>query len=199
MSTTTPVSVPSTASTVVPATPFEYGEDYAFYDARTKLVPDYYQRILASATKSIEIWDTYTRVDDWQVFKDVRCPDLTITINTICDRDYFTTEQDVKDLANAIKNNLHRDVLKLSLRVTAILDRYRYEKNLWHDRFLIIDDTFYYLVGPSVNNQYGSSFSFGIHLLSKVKDIDLLKRKLQSYSTILGNSRYRYRASRSRS
>ena len=193
-----PINVPTTASSVVPISPFEYGDDYAFYDARTQLVPDYYQRLLASATTSIEIWDTYTRGDDWQVFKEVRTPDLTITINTICDRDYFCTEQDVRDLANAIKNSLHRDVVKLSLKVTAILDRYRYEKNLWHDRFLVIDDTFYYLVGPSVNNQYGSSLSFGIHLLSKAKDIDLLKRKLQSYNTILGNTQFRYRASRSR-
>ena len=195
---TLPISVPSTASSVAPTAPFEYGEDYAFYDARNKLVPDYYQRLLASATKSIEIWDTYTRIDDWQVFKDVRCPDLTITINTICDNNSLKSEQDVKDLANAIKNNLHRDVAKLSLRITAMLDRYRYEKNLWHDRFLIIDDTFFYLVGPSVNNQYGSSLSFGIHLLSKVKDIELLKRKLQSYSTVLGNSALRYRVSRNR-
>lgn len=195
---TLPISVPSTASSVAPTTPFEYGDDYAFYDARNKLVPDYYQRLLASATSKIEIWDTYTRVDDWQVFKDVRCPDLKITINTICDNNSLKSEQDVKDLANAIKNNLHRDVARLSLRITAMLDRYRYEKNLWHDRFLIIDDTFFYLVGPSVNNQYGSSLSFGIHLLSKVKDIELLKRKLQSYSTVLGNSALRYRVSRNR-
>ena len=195
---TLPISVPSTASSVAPTTPFEYGEDYAFYDARTKLVPDYYQRLLASATKSIEIWDTYTRVDDWQVFKDVRCPDLTITINTIFDTKYLITERDVKYFADAIKKNLHRDVAKMSLRVTAVFDKYRYEKNLWHDRFLIIDDTFYYLVGPSVNNQYGSSLSFGIHQLSKVKDIELLKRKLQSYSTVLGNSALRYKVSRNR-
>ena len=195
---TLPISVPSTASSVAPTTPFEYGDDYAFYDARNKLVPDYYQRLLASATSKIEIWDTYTRVDDWQVFKDVRCPDLKITINTICDNNSLKSEQDVKDLANAIKNNLHRDVARLSLRITAMLDRYRYEKNLWHDRFLIIDDTFYYLVGPSVNNQYGSLLSFGIHQLSKVKDIELLKRKLQSYSTVLGNSALRYRVSRNR-
>lgn len=193
-----PISVPSTASSVAPIAPFEYGEDYAFYDARTKLVPDYYQRILASATKSIEIWDTYSRVDDWQVFKDVRCPDLTITINTICDREYFATEQDVKDLANAIKNNLHSDVAKMTLRVTAVLDKYRYDKNLWHDRFLVIDDTYYYLVGPSVNNQYGSTLSFGILFLSKVKDSDLLKRKLRSYNTILGNAQLRYSVGRSR-
>ena len=137
---TLPISVPSTASSVAPTTPFEYGEDY---DARTKLVPDYYQRLLASATKSIEIWDTYTRVDDWQVFKDIRCPDLTITINTISDTKYLITEQEVKSFADAIKKNLHRDVAKMSLRVTAVFDKYRYGKNLWHDRFLIIDDTFY--------------------------------------------------------
>lgn len=63
-------------------------------------MPDYYQRILASATSKIEIWDTHFRPEcDGEVFKDVTCANLQITILTICDRDYNTI-QDVRDLAN---------------------------------------------------------------------------------------------------
>lgn len=44
MSITGTISVPSTATSVSTPTPFEYGEDYAFYDARNSMTPDYYQK-----------------------------------------------------------------------------------------------------------------------------------------------------------
>lgn len=197
MSTTGPVSVPSTASSVSTPTPFEYGEDYAFYDARYGLTPDYYQRILASATTSIQIWDTYSRNDDWKVFTEIRNSGLRITIMTICDKDW-NTEQDVKDLANGIKNNIDASVTTFNLTIFAFHEWCRYSNNLWHDRFLVIDDCKYYLVGPSLNNQYGSSLSFGIHFLSKAKDINLLKKQLNSYMPLSGNAALRHKIRRNR-
>ena len=81
--------------------------DYAFYDARTGLTPDYYQRILATATNSIQIWDTHFRPnEDWKVFKEVKTPNISITILTICDEKYNTND-DVRVLANNIIKNLN--------------------------------------------------------------------------------------------
>lgn len=198
MSTTTTISVPSTMSTVVPSAPFEYGEDYAFYDARNKFVPDYYQRILASATSKIEIWDTHFRPEcDGEVFKDVTCANLQITILTICDRDYNTI-QDVRDLADKIMANLRPEVSTCKLTIFAFHDRCRYNNMLWHDRFLVIDDSRYFLVGASMNNQVGSKTSFGIHFLSKRLDLVLLRRKLQSYMLLTANAQLRHKVSRNR-
>jgi hypothetical protein len=197
MSTTGPISVPSTVTSVSTPAPFEYGEDYAFYDARSGLLPDYYQKLLATATTSIQIWDTHTRIDDWKVFTSIRKTGLRITLMTICDKD-FKTEQDVKDLANGIKNNMDAAVTSFNLKIFAFHDKYRYSQKLWHDRFLVIDDRDYYLVGPSLNNQYGSSSSFGIHFLSKAKDIKVLENKLKSYMTLASNATLRHRVSRNR-
>lgn len=198
MSTTMTISVPSTMSTVAPSAPFEYGEDYAFYDARNKFVPDYYQRILASATSKIEIWDTHFRPEcDGEVFKDVTCANLQIAILTICDRDYNTI-QDVRDLANKIMANLRPEVSTCKLTIFAFHDRCRYNNMLWHDRFLVIDDSRYFLVGASMNNQVGSKTSFGIHFLSKRPDLVLLRRKLQSYMLLTGNAQLRHKVSRNR-
>lgn len=198
MSTTTSVNVPSSASAVSPPSSFEYGVDYAFYDARTGVTPDYYQRILATATNSIQIWDTHFRPDeDWKVFKEVKTPNISITIMTICDEKYNTND-DVKVLANNIINNLNSDVLNCTLTIFAFHDRCRRQKIIWHDRFLVIDGTKYFLVGPSMNNQVGSNTSFGIHFLSNSQDVDLLRRKLNSFFPLTGNVLLRHKITRRR-
>lgn len=69
---------------------------------------------------------------------------------------------------------------------------------MWHDRFLVIDDAKFFLIGPSLNNQVGSNTSFGIHYLSKSKDIDLLKRKLHSFFPQTGNASLRHKITRRR-
>ena len=161
-------------------------------------MPDYYQRILASATSKIEIWDTHFRPEcDGEVFKDVTCANLQITILTICDRDYNTI-QDVRDLANKIMANLRPEVSTCKLTIFAFHDRCRYNNMLWHDRFLVVDDSRYFLVGASMNNQVGSKTSFGIHFLSKRPDLVLLRRKLQSYMLLTANAQLRHKVSRNR-
>lgn len=194
-----PVNIPPTASNIKPSFSFDIGEDYAFYDARTGSAPNYYQHLLGQAQSSIEIWDTYSNPDvDYKVFKEVKSPKIDIRLLTICDDKYCSLENDVKELANNIINNLNKEVKICELKVIALKKEYRYEKNLWHDRFLIIDNTYCYLVGPSLNNQVGSVLSFGIHGLSKKADADLLKKKLQSYASITGNAQLTIKVSRKR-
>ena len=162
-----PIKIPASSSEVTIPSGFEYGENYAFYDARTSLMPDYYQKILSTATKSIQIWDTHFRPEyDGLVFSKVTCPNLKIQIMTICDKDY-NTQQDVN----------------------ALSDWSRFHRKLWHDRFLVIDDDKYFLVGASMNNQSGSTTSFGIHYLSKKADWEVLKKKLDSYTSVTGDTR----------
>lgn len=195
-----PVNIPPTASEVRPTFSFDIGEDYAFYDARTGSVPNYYQYLLGQAQSSIEIWETYSNPhEDYKVFQAVKNHKIKITLLTICDDNYCYSEDDVKELANSIIDNLNNEVKTCELTVIALKKEYRYKKNLWHDRFLIIDDTYCYLVGPSMNNQVGSDLSFGIHGLSKEADADLLKRKLQSYASITGNAQLTIKVSRKRS
>ena len=193
-----PVSIPSSASTVSPSSSFEDGEDYAFYDARTGKTPDYYQSILATATNSIQIWDTHFRPDeDWKVFKEVKTSNISITILTICDEKYNTYD-DVRDLANNIINNLNAAVQVCTLTIFAFYDKCRRQKIMWHDRFLVIDGTKFFLVGPSMNNQVGSNTSFDIHFLSNSQDVDLLRRKLQSFLPLTGNAQLRHKITRNR-
>ena len=191
------IIVPSTADAVTPPA-FEYGEDYAFYDARTKRPPDYYQKILATATKTIQIWETHSKPEeDWKVFSEVTCPQIDITILTICDKD-LNDETAVRLLANNIVNNLNNAVKTCVLTIFAFRRLCIYDDLMWHDRFLVIDDTDYYLVGPSMNNQVGSDTSFGIHYLSKNLDRDLLKKKLDSFFLLTGNTSLRFKVTKKR-
>ena len=184
-----PIKIPASSSEVTIPSGFEYGEDYAFYDARTSIIPDYYQKILSTATKSIQIWDTHFRPEyDGLVFSKVTCPNLKIQIMTICDKDY-NTQQDVNNLANGIMENLPDEVKVCTLTVYALSDWSRFHRKLWHDRFLVIDDDKYFLVGASMNNQSGSTTSFGIHYLSKKADWEVLKKKLDSYTSVTGDTR----------
>lgn len=197
--TNNPVNIPATASDVKPKFTFDIGEDYAFYDARTGSVPNYYQYLLSQAQSSIVIWDTYSNPhEDYKVFKEVKRPKIDITLLTICDDKDCFSEDDVKELADNIIDNLNNEVKICELTVIALKTEYRYSKNLWHDRFLIIDNTYCYLVGPSMNNQVGSNLSFGIHSLSKKVDADLLIKKLQSYAKITGNSQLTFKVRRKR-
>lgn len=191
------ISVPLTADAVTPPA-FEYGEDYAFYDARTQRPPDYYQKILATATKTIQIWETHSKPEeDWKVFSEVTCPQIDITILSICDKD-LNDEVAVRLLANNIVNNLNNAVKTCVLTIFAFRRFCIYDDLMWHDRFLVIDDTDYYLVGPSMNNQVGSDTSFGIHYLSKKTDRDLLKKKLDSFFPLTGNASLRFKVTKKR-
>ena len=194
-----PLNLPASSSEVATPSGFEYGEDYAFYDARTNIIPDYYQLILATATESIQIWDTHFRPDeDWKVFKKVESPKVDITILTICDETYNTYD-DVKKLADNIINYLNPKVKTCTLTVFAFFNKCRKQRIMWHDRFLIIDNTKCFLIGPSMNNQVGSNTSFGIQFLSKNQDAELLKRKLQSFfSSLSGNASIRHKITRRR-
>lgn len=49
-----------------------------------------------------------------------------------------------------------------------------------------------------MNNQVGSKTSFGIHFLSKAKDVDVLQRKLTSYFSLTGNPGLRFKVTRTR-
>lgn len=190
------VNIPISASSVSGPQPFDFGENYAFYDARNGLIPDYYQKLLSTATSSIQIWDTHTKSTDWQVFSQLRNTGIKITLITICDN-HFYEEKDVRRLANDIKNNMDSAVTHFTLSIYAFHNWCRFSEKLWHDRFLIIDDTHYFLIGPSLNNQYGSSTSFGIFRLSHINDINLLKRELDSYRVMTGNPKLRHKASSS--
>ena len=191
------INIPSTANAVTPPA-FEYGEDYAFYDARMKRPPDYYQKILATATKTIQIWETHSNPEvDWKVFSEVKCPQVDITILTICDKN-LSDESAVRLLADNIVNNLNNAVKACVLTIFAFHRSCIYNDLTWHDRFLVIDDTDYYLVGPSMNNQVGSDTSFGIHYLSKTSDRDLLKKKLDSFLPLTGSSKLRIQVTRKR-
>ena len=196
--TKTPVNVPASAPEVATPSGFELGEDYAFYDARTGIVPDFYQKILATTTRSIKIWDTHFRPEyDGEVFQKVTCTNLEIWLMTISDRDYYKPE-DVNNLANGIMENLPDTVTTCKLTIFAMSDWSRFHRKLWHDRFLVIDDERYYLVGASMNNQVGSSTSFGIHYLSHRADKEVLKKKLASYNNVTGDTRNVIKVTRTR-
>ena len=160
-----------------------------FYDVRDtqgkpeKDYPDYYKILLSQAEQVIRIWDPYFHeTEDCEVFKAVTASKIDILIVTSLDKKYRCQNvQSMSDYCNNIEKNLPANVRNATIKMRA------YERNDWHDRFLVVDDR-YFLVGASVNNQLKNNWSHGIYEVTNPKDKALIKSKFDIYFGCTVNS-----------
>lgn len=173
-------------------TPPQYlrGENYVLHDPNITLNPAYYKELLAGAKQSIRILDPHalTESDASKVFQAVCTDDITIEIYTT-----GYSNADLKIFADNAKNMLKKKLKSFSLYVYSFMAfgvRNDQKIFLWHDRYLIIDDTDFYLVGSSVDAQQMSPKYHGIYHLDKNKDkdkvADLYKHYKDSYNPLRG-------------
>lgn len=177
----------------VPTPPkYQQGENYVLHDPNITQSPAYYKELLAGAKQSIRILDSYAfQHDAIRVFESVCSEGIVVEIITL-----RYDQEDLKKFADEIENILKRNIRQFTLNIISYRIKLAWkwkdqEIKLWHDRYLIIDNSEYYLVGNSLDGQQSSDRYHGIYHLVKPKDIDkvakLYKHYQESYNAIRGS------------
>ena len=151
--------------------------------------PTYYSELLSLASVSIKIWDPYFNIGDEDLFTVV-----PVGVDVIILYTYITSgssrnlqPQDVKSRVEP-KLPIGHGTLKVAYLPDN--DATLFEKRKWHDRFLIIDDAFYYLIGASLRYQHTSANCFGIYDLENHDDIALVKERFDKILYEVENKGY---------
>lgn len=125
----------------------EHGGNYAFYDYSDHQTdePLMYANLLASATSKIEIWDPYFNdsADEYQLFLNIQ-HSVELILLTHGTPQNSKMQKVVQHLKNHIQSGISVQIKLYYTNDDASNGKY----NL-HDRFLIIDDYRYFLVGGS--------------------------------------------------
>ncbi len=186
--TTTPIIIPN-PSAMSTSDFMLHGDDYAFFDYsdhETDL-PTMYGDLLASAESKICIWDPYFNANkgasEFFVFSRIA---NGIKIELLS---HGTTQnRRIQDSIQHVRNNLDTSISR-SVRIEFFwisTDRYANKYSV-HDRFLIIDDTRFFIVGSSwgyhsnVNGERGST---GIFEVKKDNDKNIIKIMYNKYKRI---------------
>lgn len=188
------VKVPATAAIASISHNFDQGTNYYFFDNRKEETPNLYKQLLAVATEQIQIWDPYYDEDkDAELFEDVTAEKMEIEILTTQNK--RPTNRTAQEFADNILNAIpKKQTPKCKVVVRSFAKGAKNRKNdvipLWHDRFLIIDKTEVFLIGPSMTSQVETKRSFGFYRLTDVEDIKVIKKYFESYRNELTSSQY---------
>lgn len=174
----------------VPSQPrYQQGENYVLHDPNINKNAAYYKELLAGAKKSIRILDPYAfnGEDSSRVFEAVGTENITIEIYTTgYDKAEIDTHSD--KIQNVFKKKLQHYTLKIiSFKEYGV--RNEHKVSLWHDRYLIIDDTDFYLIGNSIDGQQMSTKYHGIYHLDKNKDKEIVAYLYKFYSSSYNSQR----------
>lgn len=188
------VKVPVTAAIASIGHNFDQGTNYYFFDNRMEETPNLYKQLLAVATEYIQIWDPFYDEDkDAVLFEDVTAEKMDIEILTTQDK--RPSNRTAQEFADNILNAIPKEQTpKCKVIVRSFAKNARNRKNdlipLWHDRYLIIDKTEVFLIGPSMTSQVETKRSFGFYRLNDVEDIKVVKKYFESYRNELTSSQY---------
>ena len=160
------------------------GKNYHFFNRANHIgltmdYPDYYGHLLSQATESIKVWDPYFIDGDEDLFTNVQVGvDVTILYMIEATRGRKTTSLPLADVKSRVGNKLPTGHGNLKVVCLPNTDS-KYDARKWHDRFLIIDDTFVYLIGASLRYQHFSAKCFGIYEVWEDEDAALIKERFE--------------------
>ena len=160
------------------ANPDRHGVQYDLFDARIGGTSSIYRNLLASAETSICILDPYV-VDDnshknnESLFEDITTENIVISIYTITS-DLKKLQQFGDDVNSVLEQTLNNYKLYLfGLKHGAGIHHF-------HDRYLIIDGSRYFMVGQSLDAHVFSNRFHGICELTETSDKELV-REIERY------------------
>lgn len=174
----------------VPSLPkYQQGDNYVLHDPEINKNTAYYKELLAGAKKSIRILDPYAfnGNDSIRVFEVVSCDNITIEI--------YTTGYDKKEIESCsdnIRNVIKKNMQHYTLKIVSFKEygvRNEQKISLWHDRYLIIDDKDFYLVGNSLDGQQMSMKYHGIYHLNETKDKEIVANLYKYYQNHYNSQR----------
>lgn len=165
----------------VPTPPqYQQGENYVLHDPNITQTPAYYKELLSVAKQSVRILDPYAfQYEAIEAFEVVCSENIQIEI--------VTRRYDSEDLIrhrDNIENILKKNIRNYSLTIYSYFDNgvpKQQRVPLWHDRYLIVDDTDIYLIGSSIDGQVKSDKYHGIYHLDRDKDIEIVVNLYKFY------------------
>ena len=163
---TPPIAVNANATSALapdPNTNMVHGERYSFFlnDGTKVDGPKLYERLIASAQSKIVIWDPFVNTDDMNLLFNIS-QDTALIIITSCSSQRWEDRRN--NLHNSLKAHISEEK-KASVTVSlGYIDTDIHGSHKWncHDRFLIIDDSEYYLIGSSMAHHRSLLSSTGI-------------------------------------
>lgn len=164
----------------VPSQPrYQQGENYVLHDPNINKNAAYYKELLAGAKKSIRILDPYAfnGNDSIRVFEVVSCDNITIEIYTT-----GSDEKKIESYSDKIRNVIKKNMQHYTIKIFSFKEygvRNEQKISLWHDRYLIIDDKDFYLVGNSIDGQQMSTKYHGIYHLNETKDKEIVAKQVR--------------------
>ena len=170
-------------------TKYQQGDNYVLHDPEINKNAAYYKELLAGAKKSIRILDSYAfnGNDSIRVFEVVSCDNITIEIYTT-GYDEKKIESYSDKIRNVIKKNMQHYTIKIfSFKEYGV--RNEQKISLWHDRYLIIDDKDFYLVGNSLDGQQMSMKYHGIYHLNETQDKEIVANLYKYYQNHYNSQR----------
>ena len=174
----------------VPSLPrYQQGDNYVLHDPEINKNAAYYKELLAGAKKSIRILDPYAfnGNDSIRVFEVVSYNKITIEI--------YTTRYDKKEIksySDRIQNVIKKNIQHYTIKIFSFKEygvRNEQKISLWHDRYLIIDDKDFYLVGNSLDGQQMSMKYHGIYHLNETKDKEIVANLYKYYQNHYNSQR----------
>lgn len=157
-----------------------HGDRYSFYlrDNHISTHPTLYSEIISTATTKIVIWDSYIHEDDAIVFNSVsRSVDIEI-LTAKSNQGVRNAQAYCNDLCTAIASNLPINLRgTCNLKIAYVNPDIYSNKDIWrvHDRFLIIDDNEYYLIGSSMEYYRRPGQSTGIYHIEHEEDKEIIQ------------------------
>jgi len=174
-----------------------HGTNYAFFHRPQcqSLPPRWYQRVISSATRSIDIWDPYFNYNDndedndCRLFKYLRCS-VKMRFLVVESDDKFNSK--FRDWEPSIANMI-TTALKPGMDISFSYISPNTElgaKWEFHDRFLIVDNDRVFLVGSSVGYQLSPKASTGMYELINDEDKKLVTDMFELYWTFAKNQKH---------
>ena len=150
-----------------PSDNMRHGQNYSFYLRKQGITvpPLMYANLIASATSRIIIWDPYIHDADMQIFSNLN---HAVDITLLTHGSSQSWPPKISNIVTRIKQSVP-DEFKENTSLSAL---YINKDNSWlfHDRFLIIDDSDFYIIGSSVGYHITATQSTGIMEISS--DLD---------------------------
>lgn len=166
---------------------YRKGSGYVLHDALKSDSPKFYKELLSQARSSICIIDQYAFENNaLSVFESIASENIKVYIYTI-----GYNEARLKEAADNIKHILNQKISNFQLTIISYRRLLRKEQYipLWHDRYLIIDNKDYYLVGNSLDGQQTSEKFHGIYHLQDSKDKAIVSNLYDYYKNSYNNIR----------
>ena len=158
-------------------TNMEHGNRYFIFinDGTKTEGPELYGNLIASAQKKIIVWDPYLYHLDMELMKHIRYP-ISLIILTSGSAQKWNQKRDslINELKRHVSSSLKSDV---SVQI-GYIDTDTHGTSKWncHDRFLMIDDSEYFLIGSSMAHHRSLLSSTGILHVEHSEDKELINK-----------------------